>query len=312
MGLWLVSAFDAWGILSSLVLVFILWVRKELRHNYNLWLVSSAVVACLLACVFVTPVRIHESLAYKSVPHEYCGFFLVMSKIVAFMIPVSLVMVVVDRFVYIYDPIIYVRKMRRGVILAMILIPWAFAIIFGICAMFGFSVSVAQYESGRYGNMLCGIRVDQLFFVKRLEFNLTLYYVLPALLLVAAIVLLMSVVCYRRHCCVHHLPEFDFESDDTRENVCRAVLPVSIITALYLALLIPCLVISWHSGNHVGSAYTIWVLASFEWVQALLWVLLLPDVRAVVWRVICCCSEDDGSSEDLRLVRASKPMAVRY
>ena len=299
-GVWLVALMDTWGILSSLVLLILIWTRKELRYTSYLWLVANATFTCLLACVLVTPAIIHQDLAMNTLPEGFCFIYAFLVWVVHFMVPVSLLMVLLDRIVYVYDPIVYIRKMGGCAILAMIFVPWIVAIILATCSFVPFRGAILQRaltQDEDYKH--CIVRLGFEFMDSRVKFIVALYYAFPIVLLVAAMLVMMAILCYRRHCCINHLDEFDFECEDTRESVCRAVIPISLVNFVYFVLLLPSLVILFQGLDHgkefESSAETaMWVFISFEWIQAILWIVLVADIRNAAIRLFCCCCIEDG------------------
>lgn len=281
-------------IIFCLFLLILLLACKSLRNQVTHWFIINGLVANLLFSLLVRPGTIGAEIAHRPTADIYCNFYIILHHVEQLAVPALLLMITVDRMIYVRDPDSYGQKMTTSVIVTMLALPWLLSFILGLVSVFGFSSGMMVQNLYIDGNMterfVCEPEVSA-FYRNMMTFQavMCLFMALASLLVT---VLILSFCCRHRRALTYNQVYSQLEAE-VASFVTQAAILVCSLNLLFLAMFVCHFLIMELVDTVMIDTHVIYFL--FEMFEVILWVCLLPDLRRAVSQMCCKCL--DRSSE---------------
>ena len=295
----ILAIFETTSLLISSCILLLVWCHGQLRRNYTNWLVSNACAVMLLGGVFYrwAYIVMAANNGAWTLGGAYCHVMWIVRYTFHLNRAASLFLMTLSCGVFVYDPQTYSKKITEAVTVAMIAVSWVASIIYGLLHTYGFGWPTVSVDKN-----VCYQSTNQS--VASPLVTMLIEYVIPycALVVTTSVVYVYS---WRLH---KDATKGDAALVGERQKQAKqAAILTGCINGLYILMTLPVFVVAMgvysqklsSSSDAARIAYVI--SAAYDTCQAILWVILIPDVRfAITWLICICCGTD--RAERMRLL----------
>ena len=304
------AGLDLWTIASGLFVIIFILSRSKLRSSYTNWLIVNAVFVCLLNAVLVDPILIDirqnpvDSWRFGSL---YCYMlFGGPADVLGAMIPLTLIVVIIERLIYIRSPGRQGKNVSLASTITMIIVPWAIISVITVFVVYVFKTP--KYITTQDGSPQCTLELENNMLAKvtfAAWFGLSL--AIPIVLMnILAMVSVGSVCCAK----IETSGEDAITEKKEKRAVKQAALLVTVMTVVFTVAAIPSAVayVTTHTSSDSPISFEIVVILqmAFRAVEPLMWLLLASDLRSAVYDLLCGWREDSRKrDEQTRLIKVT-------
>lgn len=309
----LTAALELWTILTGLFVIIFILARNKLRTNSSNWLIINTLFVCLLNAVFIDPILIDiHQLDMQNLPWRFGSLYCYMlfggpSDVLTSLIPLTLMMVIIDRLMYIRSSNRKEQHLSLGAILAMIVSPWVLLTLITVVMVYVFRPPTFLSDKNQ-----CTLPAgNSSWVVAPYATWLTLSLGLPLLFMNVAAILSIASAC----CTTIKTNAGDAISEKKeKKSVKQASLMITCLTVFFTVVAVPSAVayITRYSATMPAISFEVVIILqmAFQAIQPLLFVSLVPDIRAAAYDMFCGWRDDSRRrDEQTRLIKVTSSPA---
>ena len=281
-----------------LILVFLLgsflFIRLLTRptQTYFYTLYGNLTLGTILCCLLIRPATILQEVPSHGPLIKYCGFYLSLFDMETLFLPLAVMMLTIERAILLSrrnNNTLYSEMIPRRARAAMLIIPWASGLMIGLIKTFALFEPirddiVATENATAVGNRsrgcFSGLRPGQYHSVEAMLYTFRL--ALPLLALVGSAIGAAVTVRNLMKSSMHDRPK-SMEFNGTT----GASLLLLLILHIYLTIIV-ITTTAIREQTTSKNALTQWLYFSFEALATSLAIVLLPDIRSVLYENRCC------------------------
>ncbi len=278
---------SVWIVTVNVLLITAILSSRVLRSRPSSWLLLNLAVADLLVGVIITPLSTYyEMRQVWDLGHHMCMAWLSMDILLSCVSLLALLMINVDRLIFLLLPVQYPNKVTWCAIYSMVMICWLGCLVMVLPFFF------AGQASAGYDTIIphmCFMEMTQLYTIGS---AISVYFV-PATCVVALNIAIMVIYCIKTKQ-VHVTTNSSYLPHHRRRKMTSVMCTMSVVNALYIIMWLPFFLFSvlFAIGHHdlVSSQViyvTIWIAYANSGVNPLLW-LMYKDIRTVYVDMLRC------------------------